>query len=202
MNTRTVLFLVACLAVSGCDDSKNPLSDPKTSKADERLIGVWLDRTSDGDVYYHVGHRGGFPRSVLWVVEIRHHKGRIESPEEYLIFPTVIGNKTYLNMILDGDTGQVKRLKEKGWKAEAVDNYTFFRYEFDGDKLTVWVIDERAKAQAIQSGKVNGVIGKGNLAQFTDTTENVARFVGEAGDSLWDTKGPGRFERVGSAKKP
>ena len=35
--------LVVCFLALGCDDSKNPLSDPKTSKADERLIGVWRD---------------------------------------------------------------------------------------------------------------------------------------------------------------
>ena len=41
MNARTVLGLVLCLILTGCNDSKNPLSDPTTSNPDERLVGVW-----------------------------------------------------------------------------------------------------------------------------------------------------------------
>ena len=64
------LFLIgvaACLFASGCD-SKKPLSDPQTSKADERLAGVWRDR-SDGEIeYFHVGHAGEkFPSSMMRV---------------------------------------------------------------------------------------------------------------------------------------
>ena len=61
--------VAVCLCASGCDDSKNPLSDPKTSKADERLVGVWRDRSGDGDVYFHVGHAGEkFPACMMRVV--------------------------------------------------------------------------------------------------------------------------------------
>jgi hypothetical protein len=202
MNLRPVLFLVTCLLASGCDDSKNPLSDPNTSKADERLIGIWREAGGGDEVYYHVGRAGGkFPSSVMRIVAIRHSRGQMEPPEEYLVFPTIIGDKTCLNLVWDGDKGQVKRLNEKGWKADVVDNYTFLRYQIDGDKLIVYLIDEEAKQKAVQGGKIKGVIGK-NLAQFTDTTEKLARFVVEAGDRLWDMKEPGRLERVGFVKKP
>ncbi len=200
------LFLIGvalCLCASGCDDSKNPLSDPKTSKADERLVGVWLERADDSDVYYHVGHAGEkFPACVLRIVEIRHSKGTVEVPQEYLAFPTVIGDKTYLNFVLDGDKKLVKSLDEKGWKGDDVDCYTLLKYQIDGDKLVVWIMDEDAKQKAIESGKVKGVIKSNHPAKFTDTMENVARFVKEAGDSLWNTKEPGRFERVSLGKKP
>ena len=64
-------------------------------------------------------------------------------------------------------------------------------------------MDEEAKQKAIESGKVKGVIiVQSNPAKFTDTMKNVARFVKEAGDSLWNTKEPGRFERVSLGKKP
>ena len=58
-------LLVACLLMAGCDDSKTPLSDPQTSKADMRLAGVWRLRNGDGNVtYYHVGLAGGnLPKS-------------------------------------------------------------------------------------------------------------------------------------------
>jgi hypothetical protein len=204
MKRQVLLAAVLCLLASGCDDSKNPLSDPQKSKADGRLVGVWQERSDDGEVrYYHIGHAGkGFPNSVMRVVEITHNKGKVEPPEEYLAFPTVLGDKTYLNMVLDEK--QVKRLGEKGWKAEVVDSYTFLKYQADGDKLVVWAMDEEAKERAIKGGKVKGVIvDRGNFktTKFTDTTENVARFVAEAGDSLL-SKEPFRFERVEVVKKP
>ena len=61
----------------------------------------------------------------------------MEAPEEYLAFPTVIGDKTYLNFVLDGDNKLVKSLDEKGWKAADVDCYTLLKYQFDGDKLVM-----------------------------------------------------------------
>ena len=111
------LFLIgvaACLFASGCDDSKNPLSDPQTSKADERLAGVWLDRGSDGDVYFHVGHAGDkFPASMMRVVGIKHRKGMWRPAEEYLVFPTFIGDKTYLNVIFGRDVSSSKAWTRK-----------------------------------------------------------------------------------------
>ena len=105
-------------------------------------------------------------------------------------------------MSFDGDNDVVKRLDEKGWKTAEVDCYTLLKYQFDGDNLVVYPIDEFAKRKAIQGGKVKGVEEFMRADQFTDTTENVARFVTEAGDSLWNTKEPGRFERVNVGKKP
>ena len=200
------LFLIGvavCLFASGCDDSKNPLSDPQTSKADERLVGMWLERADDGDVSYHVGHAGEkFPACVMRIVEVKHSKGKVEAPNEYLAFSTVIRDKTYLNLVLDGDRKLVKNLDEKGWKEVEVNCYTFLKYQIDGDKLVVWIMDEDAKQKAISSGKVKGAKEPDQPAGFTDSTENVARFVAAAGDSLWNTKEPGRFERVNVGKKP
>ncbi len=195
MKSRIFLVLVVCLLASGCYDTKNPLSDPHTSKADERLVGVW--RYPGEETYYHIGHAGRmFPVSMMRIVEIKHHKGSVEPPEEYLAFPTVLGDKTYLNVVIDGDRKQVRHLDDKGWEPDAVDCYTLFKYQFDGDKLVVFFTDEEAKVKAIKDGKIKGKIESMKPAQFNDTTENVARFVVQAGDSLWDTKETGRFERV------
>ena len=203
MKRLFLLGVAVCLLASGCDDLKKPLSDPQTSKADERLLGLWRERSDDDATYYHVGHAGeGFPSSVLRIVAIKHGKGTVMAPEEYLAFSTVIGNKTYLNVVLDGEKKLVKRMDEKGWKAAEVDCFTFFKYQFDGDNLIVYLIDEDAKVKAIQGGKVKGVEKLKWAAQFTDTTENVVRFITKAGDSLWNTKEPGRSERVNVGKKP
>jgi hypothetical protein len=184
-------FGVLFFLLTGCDDSKNPLSDPQASKADEWLVGVWWD----GDVYYHIGHAGEqFPAGMMRIVEVKHTQGKLAPPQEYLAFPTVLGDKAYLNVVI-GEK-EVNRLDEKGWTMEAVDSYTFIKYQVDGNKLVAWAIDEKAKEQAITGGKIKGVTEKDKPAKFTDTTENLAHFVAEAGDSLWETKKPGRFERI------
>ena len=138
--------------------SKNPLSDPQTSKADERLAGVWLNRGGDGDVYYHVGHAGDkFPACMMRVVGIKHSKGNVESVGEFLIFPTILGDKSYLNVVIGRDDKLVKSLDEKGWKAADVDNYTLYRYKFDGDKLVVYGIDAEAKKRRSRAARSRGL---------------------------------------------
>jgi hypothetical protein len=195
MKLRWLVIPAVLLFLAGCEDSKNPLSDPTTSKPDERLIGVWWD----GSEYYHIGHAGKrFPKGVLRVVAVAQSEGDVEPPAEYLAFPTVLDDKTYLNVV--SVEKQVKRLDSEGWKTEAVECYTIFKYQLDGDKLVVWMIDAKAMEQAIKSGKIKGVIEK-DLPKFTDITENVARFVAEAGDGLWDNEAPMRFERLETAKK-
>jgi len=204
MNRVTFLGLVVCLLASGCATSKNPLSDPHASKPDNRLLGVWRCQNDSGDVTdYHVSHAGKiFPDSVMRVVAIRRVQGKEQPPEEFLVFPTVLGGKTYLNFVggngylvygdlPDKDRKPVKLIEEKGRQADLVERYIFLKYEVNGDKLVVWLIDKDGQERAIKSGKV-----KGKAADFTDTTENVARFVTEAGDSLFKMKEPGRLERV------
>jgi hypothetical protein len=195
MKPRAFFILAVCFLASGCFDTKNPLSDPQNSKTDERLVGIW--RVSGEETFYHVGHAGGkFPASTLRVVEIRHSKGSVEPPQEYLVFPTVLKDKTYLNVVLDGDHKHVQRLNETGWKPDAVDTFTLLKYQFDGDALVVYLMDEEAKEKAIGDGKIKGAVDSTKPARFSDTGENVARFIVQAGDSLWNTKEPGRLERI------
>lgn len=193
---RPLLFVAACsLLLTSCFDTKNPLSDPKTSKADDRLAGVWRFRGDGGEMnYYHIGHGGEkFPASVMQVVFVQHMTdGSIES-DRLLIFPTTIGDKTYLN-VADIDTAQLKRIEENGWTSEAANAYLILRYQITGDTLTVHWIDSEAKKRAVEAGKIKGGIEK-DPVHFTDTTENLAKFVAEAGDSLF-SKDELRLERV------
>lgn len=198
MNARTALGVVLCLTLAGCDDSKNPLSDAEAAKADERLVGVWQEE--NGGACYFIGNTGPtFPESVMRIVAIAQSTEKLDQPTEYLVYPTVLGDKTYLNLVIDEK--QVQRLNKEGWKPDAVECYTFLKYQLDGDKLVVWLIDEKVKEQAIKDGKIKGVIEQNKAARFTDTTENIVRFVADAGDSLWDMHEPGRFDRAVITKK-
>jgi len=60
-------------------------------------------------------------------------------------------------------------------------------------------MDGDARKRAIDGGKVKGVVQE-NKSKFTDNTENLARFVAEAGDGLF-SKEPIKLERVEMAGK-
>jgi hypothetical protein len=193
----------ACLLGTSCD-SKNPLSDPTQSKPDPRLAGVWRAKDPDGGAeYYHVGRAGDkLPESVMQLVIVTHEKdGQLKDPGVMLMFPTVLGNTAFLNVGIDGSNHQesaVDRLKREGWKPGILEIYGLFRYRVEGDAILLWQMTEDAKKQAITSGKIKGdAAQKGQMgpSHFTDTTENVARFVAAAGDSLFE-KEPKRLERV------
>jgi hypothetical protein len=198
----TVLLPATCLLLMGCEDCIHPLSDPQAPKAEPRLIGMWREQTGDGDVtYYHVGRAGeNFPDGVLRIVTTSLKHGELEPPDEYLAFATALADSHYLNVVIDDK--QVRLLDAKGWKPETIDCYTLVKYELAGDKLTVWAIDETAKEQAIKTGKIKGVVVENSTAKFSDTSEAVARFVTQAGDSLWNLKEPGRLQRVEESKNP
>lgn len=200
---KTLAFLAAavCLLAAGCYDTNNPLSDPQTAKPDEKLFGVWRCRTSEEDAIYHVGSAGKqFPKGMMRIVVVKHSEGEVESPDEYLAFPTVIGDKTYLNLVSEQE--EVQELDNNAaWKPEVVSSYTLSKYELEGDKLTVQFPNETAKSQAIKDKKIKGKRQQ-RAATFTDSSENVARFVAAADASLWNTKDAMRFERVHLEKKP
>lgn len=90
-------------------------------------------------------------------------------------------------------------LEEKGWTAEAVEDYLILRYAINDDVLMLHLMDGEARKQAIESGKIKGVIEKdqnGNTtAYFADTPENLRQFVASAGDELF-SKDVLRLERV------
>jgi len=198
MKAPVTLILTMLLLASGCDDSKNPLSSPEASKLDERLLGIWRYQEEDGEVvYYHVGQAGEkFPGGMMRIITVRHERSKVDSPEECLAFSTSLGDKDYLNVVLEGDKKQVKLLNEKGWNADAVDGYTLVKYQVDGDKTRVWLTDDDAKKAAIRSGKIKGVIEANKPTRFTDSTENVARFVVEADKNLFKSPEKFQFERV------
>ena len=180
-----------CLLFTSCFDSKVPLSDPGKSKADERLAGSWRGRNDDGSVNdYRFAPAGGkLPAAVMRLTgSSRRPDGTTEQFEPLLLFPTTIGEKSYLNAC-DGKDAQVKLAEDKGWTAETVKDYSIFRYQVMADTLTVQWMDGDAKKRAVEAGKIKGKMEKdqdGNIrTHFTDTAENLTKFIAAAGDDLF-----------------
>jgi hypothetical protein len=125
--------------------------------------------------------------------------GTTEQSGPVLVFPTTIDEKTYLN-VTEGTESKVKLVEEKGWTAETVNSYLIYRYQVTGDVLTVRGIDGNAKKRAIDVGKIKGKVekyqqGSNTKVYFTDTTENLVKFMIDAGDDLF-SKDVVRLERV------
>lgn len=144
----------------------------------------------DGDMtYYHIGGaEASLPKGVMRVVGVTHSKdGKVRPASHLLLFATVMDKVTYLN-VCDGAEAQIRAIEEKGWNSETVASYILFRYRVEGGKLLVRPINNEAKQAAIEAKKIKGVVEKGDFgvrSRFTDTTENLARFVAGAGDSLF-----------------
>lgn len=194
-----ISMALTCLLLAGCDDSNVPLSNPDNSKPDVRLSGVWRLRDPDGNVtYYHIGLAGDkMPNSVLLVVGVTHSKdGGVEPHGSLLLaFSTKLGDSTYLNMT-EGKEQQIKLFEQKDWKS--IGSFFLLKYTFDKDVLLIRAMNRDAKQRAIEDRKIKGVIQKAKFntaVRFTDTTENLARFVAGAGDSLF-SKDVLRLERV------
>jgi hypothetical protein len=195
-----VLVAATALLFPSCVDSKVPLSDPQKVKPDDRLTGVWRFRGDGGEMtYYHVGRaEEKLPASVIRVISVQHMPDGRMQQGELLVFPTTLGGKTYLN-VAEIKPSQLKLLEEKGWTADAVNAYLILRYQVTGDVLTFHLMDGETKRKAIEAGKIKGVIEKdqdGNTrAYFNDTSQNLGKFVAQAGDTLF-SKDVLRLERV------
>ncbi len=197
--TMLLLSLSATFLTCGCIDSKNPLSSPDAAKVDEGLLGTWRETTDQGETFYHIGLAGDkYPPGMLRIVGVERHGKTLAAPQDYVAYSTTLEGKTYLNVVLD--PAQIHVFDQDGWKADKIDGYIFIKYQLDGDKATVWGVNATAKKEAIKAGKIQGVIKDNNDIRFTDTSENVAKFIAAAGDGLWNAE-PGHLERIAPAKK-
>ena len=199
MRSFTFVLLGACLLIAGCDDSTVPLSDASKASLDKQLVGLWKHDHQNGVTYYHVGLLGdNAPEGVMRVVVVsRQNDGELQQPSQLIAFRSDINGRSYLN--LAGATQEkLTSIRENGWQADMLDSYILVKYRVEDDGLLLWAMDKEAKKKAIQDGKIKGEIKEGDggtRVRFTDTTENLAKFVAAAGDGLFADE-PLRFKRV------
>lgn len=141
LRTRIALGFVAALCiVSGCVPSKHPLSDEKTSKVDQRLVGRWV---IEGDE----------KKDSLMVVTQKEGQNGLEitsgddgDEDSAVAFATTIGDHHYLSA---GD---------KEDDPEEIE-YQIVLYEFaDNDTLKVYSLDQQVIEKAIADGTLTGVV--------------------------------------------
>jgi hypothetical protein len=167
LSLLTLLFLSACFPTS-----TNPLCEPGKAKADERLSGIWRCEHGNEIVFWFIGKPSSLndDQGVVELTMLRvGPDGRVfERDDRLSLFTTRIGDHSYLNMTVPR---QVARESDAG--------YLLFRYDVQGDRLTVNRMAEAPVRKAIEQKKLKGEI-RGALVLLSDTTDNLQRFVKKA----------------------
>ena len=169
---------LCCLLTSCGTLSENPLSSPENSKPDPRLLGTWRDTDdSSSDESYHFTAGKG-PWLNLTITFAKKNK----KAEHYTLFPTTIGNYTFLNVRLDGTDNHKRPIK----------GYVFFRYSVSRHHtLSIRGMSNEPFVEAIRKGKLKGVLysdeknreddldldPKPDNILIQDSTTNLAHFI-------------------------
>ncbi len=183
MNRLRLLLLwtlVATAAVlAGCKvDSVEPIVATASAQADPALYGVWRFREKDELTYVHIGPastlgaaKDGQPMRIVIV----DHKPNGVSVEDYLAYGARVGRDRFLSVA-----------QEQNGKREG---YLFVRYRVEGDVVRFATVDDKALAQAIRAGHVEGTVrgeGLGAEATINAGSPAVAAFLATAGSGLFN----------------
>lgn len=190
-------LICACglmLACGACVESEQPLSDAAQAEQDPRLYGLWLDTNNTGSTaYILIGDEGSEPlepgradveRGLMryWSISQNSETKQLDEPAGTRFFCTQIGDENFATWVTPVEEGQNKR-----------PTYFFVKYQVDDQQLTIWIQDPESTAQAIDSGKLRGIVKRRDkpgasqpeieTLKITDSSENIRKFLAEGGSA-------------------
>ncbi len=146
-----IFILVTSFLMAGCLSATHPLPNRDRAKGDSPLLGYWhgviSNSSQDGNLQiWSVFHFGGSHFSV-----VMSNKKAYEKNDHHLIVPdedtslfdvdsSMIGGETYLTL--------------KGIRGTDIRDYLVVKYELEGDKLTVWNINDQAIKRGVESNQL------------------------------------------------
>jgi hypothetical protein len=152
--------------VASCIDSKNPLSDEKTSKIDERLIGAWK-LSGDNDLWKVSKSKG-----VKNALEVTVPESKV--PDR--VFTTTIKSKSYLSVQDEDPKTSAKR--------EAAP-YQIYQYRFiDKDSVEFRPMNSGVVEKAIAAKQLRGEMVR-DTPVITDTPEAIAKYIEAHADACF-----------------
>lgn len=153
------LLAAACLPVT----TEAPLGTTVAPGAEPVLLGTWKGRVGDneeGPSYFHILPATDGTETVL-VVTPAHGKNK-GSWSEFAARAVTLGSYRYLDIRSISSDG-----KPAG-KDEAARNIPVF-YKLGHGTLTLYLIGEKAAKDAIESGRIEGMIEPGDYGDITLT---------------------------------
>ena len=108
---------------------------------------------------------------------------KLSKVSEGQFFCTRIGNDDFVSWVIPADPAQHKPI-----------TYIFLKYRVNDRQLVIWDQDAEATAQAIETGKIRGVVmrkkgpngenaGGFDELRITDSTENIVAFLAGGGSA-------------------
>jgi hypothetical protein len=197
-------LLLPLLSLASCVvESKNPLSDPDTSKPDRRLFGQWKGTNENKTTeYLFIGLPSvqikGRPEGIMVAHTIDVTADHKISASAYALFVTTIGKDTYLNVF---ESKLAENAEQPEWSKTNIQSVLPVQCVVTDDQLSIWLMDLEATAKVVDSGKLKGEVrrkdGTVSSVLLTDTTENLAAYLKDGGNKgLFAEKGALVYSRV------
>jgi len=188
--SRTSLFGLILL-YAGCTtiSSENPLSDPDTSKADEKLLGEWTPKEKQTDTYLRLtvkkmdapGYPAGVMKLILTPFEPDGTPVKGGTIRIGAFFCTELKGKRFINLCGRCVEGPAKL---PAWEKLRGQGFSIVKYSATRDTFSHWHVgDETPLKTAVKNGKLKGMFqaagagGFGPTVRVTDTSANLARLL-------------------------
>ncbi len=182
MIARTIGPLIAsvllALTAACIPETQTFLSDRAASAPDQRLAGTWYALKDHNLLVFHFAPaaKPGGTMTVTWV-ESNFNSGKNEKGSRYLVWPTRIGQRTYLN---------IEQTSAPGKKSPT---RTIMQYTITPKGvLSAHFLDSKVVAASIKSGKLAGrfKIGKyTTTAVITASRASLIAYLKRKGDSAF-----------------
>jgi hypothetical protein len=141
------LVLVAVLLPGCCVSVTEPLSDPDKAEPDKRLEGKW---ENGAIIVIDSPAVKGYPKGLMRAV----YQATADDPEKavFWFFTTTIGKDTYATVYTNADFREEGAFKE--WNERKDRQYWIYRYELDGDKVTLHGGNKEAMKKLMEAAKI------------------------------------------------
>ncbi len=196
------LFPVLCclsMLLSGCYESKNPLSDPNVNETDPSLVGVWTVSTGGNKGVYTISMPSSDENLPKGVMKCQTQRGG--KTTYVLLIPTKIGDDRFLSVPQRDDyTATIT-----SWKSDAVVSYSLFKYKVAGNKIKFYQRNEATTNQrmfsAIKNGDLRGTTKDIPRSGFmTEPTESLRNYVEDNEAWLFTEKTEATKEKAEATK--
>lgn len=182
-------ILAVSLIMTGCLSSTHPLPNREKIKGDSPLVGYWhgvvTNSTQTGKLQiWSVFHFGGNHFSVVMSNQKAYDKSDfnlVTSDEDTSIFDvytTTISDDTYFTL--------------KAIRGTDIKDYMIVKYEMEGDKLSVFNINDAAIKRAVESNQLQARRNGGSYT-ITSKSADLAKWI--------ETLTPFDFELYGTFER-